>query len=155
MDNMERIISFSQNLLCKGLALGGKDSTSSHFWGKKVGGTFLRRESQLMAQVEVIGALELERGVLSLEPSVGSSADWCRWKTTQPWLVGEEIEEDREEEMGCVATPQKNGTVTHLQRKHSSWAIPNLYVRCSQWSICISRGENLLKSKKKTSSFYV
>ena len=32
----------------------------------------------------------------------------------------EEIEEDREEEMGCVATHSgKMWTVTHLQRKHS------------------------------------
>ena len=46
-------------------------------------------------------------------------------------------------------TLRKNAGCYTFAEKTFSWAIPNLYARHSQWGICISRGENLLKGPEK------
>jgi len=58
--------------------------------------------------------------VLSLEQSMGSKCWLVHMKDCSALTGREEIEEDGEEEMGCIATHSgKMRTVTHLQRKHS------------------------------------
>ena len=47
----------------------------------------------------------------------------------------------------------KNAECYTFAEKIFSWAIPNLYARHSQWGICISRGENLLKRPEKNFLF--
>ena len=65
--------------MCKGLALGGKeDSTSSHLLREKKRGDFSDRESQLMAQVDVIGIQSWRRECSALNRAWSPSAGWCR-----------------------------------------------------------------------------
>lgn len=157
MDNMGKIISFSESAVCKGLALGGKDSTSSHFLREKSGGTFLREKASSWRKSRSYRNAELEKGVLSLEQSVGVQVlIGADERPLSALTVGRKRLEDKEEEMGCVThTLRKNRTVTFAE-KTFSWAIPNLYVRCSQWSICISRGEKeefIEKARKRLPLF--
>lgn len=59
--------------------------------------------------------------MLSLEQSMGSKCWLVQMKDRSALTGREEIEEDGEEEMGCVATHSgKMRTVTYLQRKHSA-----------------------------------
>lgn len=119
MDNMWKIISFSESAVCKGLALGGKeDSTSSHLLRERKKGDFSHRESQLMAQVDVIGIQSWRRECSALNRAWGPSAGWCRWKIAQPWLVGKRLKKTGRRRWGSLPHTKEKCGLLYICREN-------------------------------------